>query len=308
MVFRGVRVGSVTSVGVLYDKATGTFLIPVLADLERDAVRGLDGKRTDKDDSLSLPRLVQRGLRAQLSMQSLLTGLLYVDLDLRPDHPVKEVHGSYRGAVEIPTTSTAIQNLKQQLENMDFRQLLDDVSAIAASARQLAASPEMKKAFDDFAQIAASIKRMSTRLEQRIGPLTDNANRTLAGASSAFDRLGSAADGVRNTAQGFKGTSDRMSALLAPDSPLLRQIQLAAEELARTAAALRQVTSGDSSLVRNGERTLQDLSRASRALRDLAEMLEQHPESLVRGRGAPAPSPGFTPAASPAASPASTPP
>jgi paraquat-inducible protein B len=72
--------------------------------------------------------------------------------------------------------------------------------------------------------------------------------------------------------------------LLAPDAPLVQNLQRAADEVGRTAAALREATSGDSSLMVGADRALEDLSRAARALRDLAETLEQQPDALLRGR------------------------
>jgi len=281
VVFRGVRVGSVASISVFYDKAKDNFTIPVVAELERDAMRGLDGVRAGADEAL--PALVARGLRAQLSMQSLLTGQLYVDLDLRPDQP-PAVRGAYRDAVEIPTAATAMQNLKSQLDGVDFRRLIDDVSAIAASARALVGGPQLKQALDDLQQITGSVKRLSARLEQRMVPLTDEAQGALSGARRAMDRVGGAADGVRDTARRFDKTADNAAALLAPDAPLVRNVQSAADELTRTAAALRQATADDSNLARNTERALQDVSRASRAVRELADLLERHPEALLRGR------------------------
>ena len=131
VVFRGVRVGSVESIEVSYDRSADAFSIPVVAVLDSDAVRGLDGKHSDADEAeLALPALVERGLSAQLSMQSLLTGLLYVDLDLRPERP-GDLRGTYLDMTEIPTTATAIQALKNQLEGMDFRKIAEDLSAIA---------------------------------------------------------------------------------------------------------------------------------------------------------------------------------
>ena len=87
VVFRGVRLGSVASVGMVYNPGTDSFSIPVVAELERNLIHSLDGKGADKNPALTLPALVAKGLRAQLAMQSLLTGQLYVDLDLRPDQP-----------------------------------------------------------------------------------------------------------------------------------------------------------------------------------------------------------------------------
>jgi paraquat-inducible protein B len=281
VVFRGVRIGSVESISVLYDRARDSFTIPVVADLDREAVRGLQGR--NGDPAQALPALVQRGLRAQLAMQSLLTGLLYVDLDMRPERDA-ERHGNFGDAVEIPTTATAIQHLKEQLEQMDFKKLLEEVSSIAQAMRTLATGPQLKQALSDVTEITANVKRLSERLDRRVGPLADEAQRTLAGTRVAIERLGGAADGVRDTAQRFGTTSERLTALLAPDSPLVRDLQASAAELSRTAASLRRTTSEDSALLRNAERALQDVSRASRALGDLAEMLDRHPEALIRGR------------------------
>lgn len=275
VVFRGVRVGSVESIAVFYDRRTDDFSIPVLVSLDGDAVSGLDGRRTE-GVGLALPALVERGLSAQLAMQSLLTGQLYVDLDLRPDRP-GQLRGTYRDVTEIPTTATAIQALKNQLEGMDFRKIAEDVSAIAASARALVSGPELKQALADLAEITATINRVSTRLDKRIDPLANELQRSLSSTRTAMDDLSRAAGSVNDT-------SDRVSSLLAPDAPLVQNLQRAAEEVGRSAASLREATADDSSLRIGADRALEDLARAARALRDLAETLEQQPDAVLRGR------------------------
>ncbi len=278
VVFRGVRVGSVESIAVFYDRAADEFSIPVVVELDSDAVSGLDGRRTaaDAPAALALPALVERGLSAQLSMQSLLTGLLYVDLDLRPERP-GELRGTRRDAIEIPTTATAIQALKNQLEGMDFRKIAEDLSAIAASARAVVSGPELKQALTDLAEITSIIKRVSNRLDQRIDPLANELERSLVSTRKAMDELGQAAGSVNTT-------SDQVAALIAPDAPLVQNLQRAADEVGRSAASLRAATADDSSLRLGADRALDDLSRAARALRDLAETLEQQPDALLRGR------------------------
>lgn len=281
VVFRGVRVGSVTSIGVFYERASDSFSIPVVAELDGNAVQGLDGRQTDRDVALALPALVQRGLTAQLSMQSLLTGLLYVDLDLRPQRP-GEVRGTYRGdAFEIPTTPTAIQALKGQLDGMDFRRLAEDLGAIAASARAVVAGPQLKQALTDLAEITATVKRVSQRLDRRVDPLADELQRTLRSTRGAVEQVGQAAAGIDGS---VTRTADRVGELLAPGSPLLQSLQTAAAEVARSAESLQRATAPDGTLLRGGEQALSDLSNAARALRALAETLEQQPESLLRGR------------------------
>ena len=243
--------------------------------LEGDAVSGLDGRRT-KGVGLALPALVQRGLSAQLSMQSLLTGQLYVDLDLRPERP-GDLRGTYLDVTEIPTTATAIQALKNQLEGMDFRKIAEDLSAIAASARAMVSGPELKQALTDLAAITATVNRVATRLDKRIDPLANELQRSLVSTRAAMDGLGQAAGSVNKT-------SDQVGELLAPNAPLVQNLQRAADEVGRSAASLREATADDSSLRLGADRALDDLSRAARALRDLAETLEQQPDSVLRGR------------------------
>lgn len=283
VVFRGVRVGSVTNIEVVYDRATDKFSIPVVAELDGNAVRGMGGRHAQS--GLVLPTLVQRGLNAQLSMQSILTGLLYVDLDLRPE-AASSLRQPAGDLVEIPTTATAIQALKAQLDGMDFGGLVQDLSAIAASARAVVAGPELQQALRDLARITASMKQLSERLDKRVDPLADDLQRTLASTRSAVQALGTAAQSVDSNARRLGAAGDNAAALLAPDSALVQQLQRAADAVAQSALSLRQATAADAPLVRGGEQALQDVSRAARALRDLAETLEQQPEALLRGRGA----------------------
>jgi paraquat-inducible protein B len=293
VVFRGVRLGSVTSIGLVYDKAADRFSIPVLAELEPHIIRGMGDRRSDEEAERgeTLQALVKRGLRAQLSLQSLLTGQLYVDLDLRPEKPGQLRGGTYRSAIEIPTTPTAIQALRGQLEGLDLRKLLDDVSAIAGSARSVLAGPQLKQALDNVVQITEQVQQLSERLNRRIDPLADAATATLGDSRRAIERVtgvldkaGSAADKVSGAADRVGRAAERAGTMLAPEAPLVRDVQRAAAELAATAAALRQHTADDSGLMHNADRTLQDLSRAARAVRELADMLERHPEALLRGR------------------------
>lgn len=298
VVFRGVRVGSVSSIEVVYDRTNDRFVLPVLVELERNAVRGIDGPRDStakSGDGPALASLVQRGLRAQLQMQSLLTGLLYVDLDIRPQRmPAAEAPregpenpvATVRNAIEIPTTDTAVQALKNQLDGMDFRRMLDDVSLIASSAREIVSGPELRKALDDLQGITGSVKRLASRLEQRIDPLAVAADSAITVTGRAAQRIGAAADEVGATAKSLARTSNTVGQAVAPDSLLMLRLQGAASEVASAAAALRSAAASDDGVVNKTTRAMEDLSRAARALRDLADTLDRQPQSLLRGRQA----------------------
>ncbi|MFG6431767.1 MlaD family protein [Roseateles sp. LYH14W] len=277
VVFRGVRVGDVTDISVRYDSKTDSFAIPVIARLDDDAVRGLEGRFTHDDIGHALPLLIKRGLTAQLGTQSLLTGQLYVDLDFRTKPPGK-LHGGYEGdETEIPTSSTAFQALKDQLESVDLRKILDDLSQIANSTRTLLSAPELKQGFADFAATAGHARKLAAQLEQRATPLTRGAERAMASVDRAGEKVSSAADKLGTGA-------DKASTLLDPNGPLVPDLQKTLAELQRASSQLRQAADGDGPLLQQTERTMRDLSQAARALRQLATSLEAQPEALLRGR------------------------
>ena len=304
VVFRGVRLGSVVSIGVVHDAASGRFTIPVVAELDRNLIRDLQGNPGGTQASLSLAALVGRGLTAQLSTQSLLTGLLYVDLDLRDglssaaraatptSTPTTQAASAPLGArnaddrVEIPTTETSIQALKSQIENLDIGKLMADVSTIAASTREFVNGPKLRQVLEDVARITTELNRLVARLDGRIDPLANSVQATLTDTRRMAGQLGVAAERVGASADRVAGAANRVDSVLANSAPLMQSLQLAADELARSATSLRAATAEDSALLSNVERATQDVSRASRAVRNLADLLERQPDALIRGRPA----------------------
>ncbi len=274
--FRGVRLGQVSSIGLVYDRSKDDFIIPVVADLEPDAIRGLSASPDHDANGSAMKQMVSRGLKAQLSMQSLLTGLLYIDLDLRPNKP-SVLRGGDANRLEIPTTTTSIQQLKNQLDGLDLRRLMDDISAIAESARNVVAGPQLKQVMNDLVSISANVKSVTAKLDQKIVPLANS-------ATKAADKVGTAADNVSDTADRLGSAADRYKELVAPGSPLITSLQQTADELAKTASALREDLGEDGPLINNADRALQDVSRAARSVRELADLLNTHPDALLRGR------------------------
>ncbi|MEN9628206.1 MAG: hypothetical protein RJA10_1433 [Pseudomonadota bacterium] len=295
VVFRGVRLGNVVGIGVVYQGQAGRFAIPVEIEIERDRIAVTGGAGA----GITLADLLAQGLTAQLATQSLLTGLLYIDLDLRPPASAARAPAARGdGALpEIPTTPTTIQALQKQLQNLDVGRLIDDLSAVAAGARQLTADPQLRQSLQDtLAQAAGAgteLRRLLARLDQRVGPLADAVQGTLGTTqrtaeqwSGAVDGVNRAVDRVGRAADSVGGSMARFDRLAETAQPALQSVQRAADDLARTATALRTATADDSGLMQQFERAAQDMARASRAVRDLADLLERQPEALIRGRSA----------------------
>ena len=280
VVFRGVRMGSVVSVGLV--REGNGFAVPVLAELDRDRIQGPPAGAPSKDPALTLAALVERGLSAQLATHSLLTGQLYVDLDLRPGG--KPVTRTADGLVIIPTSLTRFQSLQDQLDRVDVAAIARDLSATLAAARGLLGGPELKQTLGDLAHASAALAKLAATLDKRVPALADAAQGTLQQANRVASRVGTAAERVAGAADRVGSAAGRADALLAPNSPLLQSAQQAADELARTAAALRAASSDESASVQSVQRAMADVSRAARAVRELADSIEQQPQSLIRGK------------------------
>jgi glycyl-tRNA synthetase alpha chain len=143
VVFLGVKVGTVKKIQLGLDESSDTFVVPVAIEVEPQVVRTKSGERIDLRDREALRRLIERGLRARLRMQSILTGQLYVDLDFHPDKPARFVAPD-PAISEIPTIRTAVQELTRKLEGFPMDTFLADVAAIGASLNQTLNTPETR--------------------------------------------------------------------------------------------------------------------------------------------------------------------
>lgn len=264
VVFRGVNIGRVVSMGLARD-SVGDVVIPVTAALDQEAVNTLG----------TLPTLMAQGLSARLATQSLLTGLLYVDLDLRPGLAASAP--SVNGLPDIPTLPTTIQALQAQLEGIDLKAALQDLAAIATATRQLMTDPQLKSTVANVAQLTAELRTLTQQVQRQVTPLAGATQKTLSDTQRAAQALGQAADRINQTAQ-------RIDTAIAADSPTLQAFQRAATELATTAMSLRNTVGDDAELVHNLDRAAQDVARAARDLSQLTRLLERQPDALLRGR------------------------
>jgi paraquat-inducible protein B len=281
VVFRGVRVGQVTAFGLAPLAAAGV-AVPVTAEFDRALLSELLGPAVAPVSPVA--ELVARGMVARLAMQSLLTGQLYVELDIDPARVGAAVVAAGHGALPlIPTEPTRLQTLQTQLQGLDLTQLGQDLTVLARSARQLMDGPQPERMLARTADAAQALERLAQRLEREIGPMGAMARHTLAGTQRAMAQVGEGAQQVGAAASAVQGQVRDVSRGL---QPLTAQMQRTAEELALMAATLREATAGDSNLRLGTERALQDVSRAARALRELSESIDAHPDLLLRGRGA----------------------
>ena len=281
VVFRGVRIGNVKNINLRFDDSTRDFLIPVTVETVAGESNGYAGARAI--DLSDISEFINRGLRARLATQSLLTGQLYIELDFHPDKPLN-LRSQPPNPRELPTIPSPVQELTAKLERVDFERLLNDVYAIATSVRSLLASPELKNGIKNFDSSLQNLNRISAKLDAGIDPMLNGVDASMKDLAHTLQSTREAMQGTREAMQSFEDMTVSMDKLADPNSPVLSSIQQAANEFSRAAAGLAALSDQESPSIVNLNRSLKEMSSAARALRELADSLERKPESLLKGR------------------------
>jgi paraquat-inducible protein B len=110
--FRGIQIGRVVDIALEFDWEKLVFRIPVLVELEPDRIDWIGKQTMDRRQGMEF--LVEKGLRAQLKQGSLLTGQLYVALDMYPDAPPAKIAWSEPYA-ELPTIPTPMEEITRNV-------------------------------------------------------------------------------------------------------------------------------------------------------------------------------------------------
>jgi paraquat-inducible protein B len=258
---RGVQVGQVTNIELVLQSETTELIMLVEAELVGKNVRRSGDARGDL-----VEELIARGMRAQLNLQSILTGLLYVQLDFHPRSPLAlaDIDSPH---LQIPTIPTELQRLTRQIESVDFAGMAINVEAIVNSLNEVIGSDEVRDLPARLEQAVASVTGLSGQMQEQLttlGPmmekLLESATVTAERAGTELPRLSSLAGGsvarVEDAMIAFEQAMLEIDGLVSPDSATTYQLNKALEELAR----------------------------AGRALQLLARTLEEQPEALIRGK------------------------
>jgi paraquat-inducible protein B len=270
--FRGVRVGEVVGIRVLIDDSELEVDIPVVIELEADALRNMEGAliRQSTDQKL-LKRLIERGLRAQLQVESFVTGLLLVDLDFYPDNEPK-FHGKTDDLPEIPTVPSEIQAALERaqmfvarLQALPLDEIVNHVNGITKGVEELVNSPRIDN-------ILAGVERIVG--DPKAGELISQVTRTLeqvTATAAELQRLGERAGGETGE------VGDAAEKALA-------EVQELSDSLQGLLGDLRNYTGAESTLRFELAALARESKDSLRSIRLLTDYLERHPEALLRGR------------------------
>ena len=282
--FRGVRVGSVKDIRLLYDPETLSINVPVYLEFTSGSMtdKNLEKNfvfKSQKAWDAQMERLIKAGLRAKLDLQSVVTGQMAVVLDFYPGTSPAKPSKIDKRYLEIPTMPSSISRMLGMLQKIPLDKLAKKAITMLDDLDGLANSPELKSTLENASLAAQDARKLLAGISAQVQPLSDSAQATL--------------DEVRQAIGAIEKQLDRT---LGHISTLSQDVERQVDPLADSAtAALNAARSafksvdgliGKNSVTRTDlENTLQELAGAARSLRILADYLEQHPDALIKGKG-----------------------
>ncbi|MBI5556258.1 MAG: MCE family protein [Deltaproteobacteria bacterium] len=285
VVLLGVTVGTVKRIQLGLDEESRRFLVPVTVEVDSSVVQKRGGEQIDLQDRQTIKQLVERGLRARLRMQSLLTGQLYVDLDFYPDKSAK-FFATDPEMSEIPTIPTTSEEISSKLQRFPMEKFLSDLAAIGESVNRILASEATRELPLLLETTLHHLQALTAKMDGAGTPILQEMQTDLKALGQTLAAVQVAATQVEGAALQVKTAAGKVGLFVDTDSAMFRSMSRASLELASAAQAIRLLTEEESPTTQHLNAALQEVARAARALRLLSETLEQHPEAVLRGKPA----------------------
>ncbi|MDQ5980126.1 MAG: phospholipid/cholesterol/gamma-HCH transport system substrate-binding protein [Verrucomicrobiota bacterium] len=270
---RGVRVGRVVDLAVHYDEAATKSVVVVTCELNRNVITDEKGAALKIAGPADIQTMVDHGLRAQLGVLGLATGLLFVELNFEDpaEYPAAQLATPPKFVV-IPAVPSAISEYQaslseilSDLKKVDFAGISREAKTLLATANKkiseadvkglgerigraaealtaFVESPEAKQAFTNLNEALVATKAAVAKIDTQVDPVSEELKKTLVNAQAALKTIDSTAATTRRFVQRQGDVGDEIT------------------------TALRQV------------------AEAAAALENLVSSLERNPTSLLVGK------------------------
>lgn len=209
--FRGLPIGEVKSIDVLFDPDRMDYRFPVELSVYPDRLLPKHGLAPTgaKDSQAVFMRAIQKGLKAQMKSGNLLTGQKFISLDFFPKSPPVKVDPN-QSPIVIPTVSgSGIEELEATLG--DIAQKIDKIPFDQLAGELRTTLKSLTKTLND---TDAVVHKVDTEIAPQLEATIDSARQTLNSANQ----------------------------LLSNDAPVQQDLREALHQLTRAAESIRVLT------------------------------------------------------------------
>ena len=274
--FRGVKIGQVTDLKIFLGETEGEGVssrIPVIYEVETNSLEESVGAMIDLSEPDELRRYIDDGLRARLATSSLITGLMYIELDIvDPEEYPAEYYSQFAELYEIPTFKGTLAELSDNAS--DFIKRFNTIDFEGISLRLVDLLENLNEQVLD-----ADLAGLSQSLQTSANSISALAN------SPDISRVIGV---LEATLVEYKSLALNLSTTVEPTTAelnsALQQLTKTLESLEVTTSSLHVMVRPQSSVRTNLDEALTSLTSAAESLRNLTDYLERNPSALISGR------------------------
>jgi paraquat-inducible protein B len=211
--------------------------------------------------------LIGRGLRAQMVPQSLITGKLIIELNMHADAPDPMEHVDLsawnisQDYGEIPTIPSTLSKLEAALGNLDLKALSKKLVSVLTSADRILKNPNIDASINEFKGTIVDARKLVNNVDEEVKPLSGKAQTTLGDVGKLARHVDAKVD------------------------PIAESVEKALKSVDTAFKSIDELVGKRSPTRAEVDKTLKEIQKAARSMRILADYLEQHPESLLKGKG-----------------------
>lgn len=294
VVFKGVRIGTVTDIflhlhpeelvidiPVIVEMGGGEWTVSQVTDEEIMRLQTIQGRKEMMDN------LIQRGLRGQLEIQSLVTGQLMISLDFHPDKPARFVH-KFDDYPEIPTIPTPLEQISEKIDQLDLEALANDLKSALQGVNDLVNSPQLVQAIANLNETLMGTRSIIEKIDARADPILTGVDGALKDTRELVRKVDEHAGPLlSDTRELVRNVDEQVHPVALEIRTALRSATGTLDQVEDTLARIQEGTSEGSAVRYHLDEALKEISSAARSFRILADYLQQHPEAFLRGKTSP---------------------
>ncbi len=248
--FKGVSVGEVSEVNVILDSQTFLAKNQVIVTIDKNRLKTNSDNMFDFGMSAKkiTNLLIKKGLRAQLQTESIVTGVLMINLDFDKSIPIK-LSGKNEDFIEIPTKPSGLSQITQTLDKIKFDQAISKLTQILDNVDQFTSKGTLGKTIENLnvavVELQKTTKQIGSVFEKmngKISPIMDDVKMMTENASKTFEELQEFTNGLNG--------------MVGDDSKFRYKL----------------------------EETIESIDRASKSLSTLSDYLTRNPEAIIYGK------------------------
>ena len=187
---QGVPIGEVTDLQLLIDLEEETFQVPVTYEIDMERLDLILSDGLKWTEYLALREHIKKGLRAQLQLESIVTGQMYIELRYVDTPPLSEDVLDNLAENEIPSTFSPMASLSSEASGLVSNLRSFNVNAISESLTALLVKANLKIDELDTEGVSRSLMQTAASIRRLVG--SDSLRAT-------FDKLPATSDAITQT-------------------------------------------------------------------------------------------------------------